>query len=158
MFKLRIMNVKYDNQIEEHTDSDSSEIDVNDPEFYFQDDLIDYDTSYYDIKINNEKLEVKYKLLISKCKTNNRECFITEQQYIEFMKHNPKCYYCKGLFKCNKTGGYQLDRIDNSKGYHIDNILRCCWECNRLRSNNYSSEEFKFIASYLIKKRGLLGV
>lgn len=26
-----------------------------------------------------------------------------------------------------------IDRVDNSKGYTIDNVVTCCWECNRIK-------------------------
>lgn len=30
---------------------------------------------------------------------------------------------------------YSIDRIDSSKGYHIDNIIVISWRANRLKSN-----------------------
>ncbi len=34
-----------------------------------------------------------------------------------------------------------IDRLDNSKGYIMDNCVPCCWKCNRAK-NNLSVEEF----------------
>jgi hypothetical protein len=48
------------------------------------------------------------------------------------------CHYCKGSISKNGIG---LDRIDNSKGYEMDNVVPCCGECNRIRSNRYTPEE-----------------
>jgi 5-methylcytosine-specific restriction endonuclease McrA len=28
-----------------------------------------------------------------------------------------------------------LDRIDNNKGHTLDNVVPCCWECNKLRGS-----------------------
>jgi hypothetical protein len=47
------------------------------------------------------------------------------------------CYYCGGPLP--KRGG--LDRIDNTKGYEPDNVLPCCIECNRHRSDTWTVEE-----------------
>ena len=51
-----------------------------------------------------------------------------------------QCVYC-GAFPCRKvrgrgkTRGYAhgLDRIDNSRGYTEDNIVACCYTCNRAK-------------------------
>ena len=53
-------------------------------------------------------------------------CHITDQP----------CTYC-GL---SSTGA---DRIDNSLGYTLDNILPACGECNRVRGDFFSVEEMK---------------
>lgn len=35
-----------------------------------------------------------------------------------------------------------IDRIDSSKGYTIDNVVTCCWDCNRAK-NTMSVDDFK---------------
>lgn len=47
------------------------------------------------------------------------------------------CAYC-GI-KSNRYNG--IDRVDNLKGYEIDNCLTCCEQCNRMKLD-YSLEEF----------------
>lgn len=53
------------------------------------------------------------------------------------------CHYC-GKPPSTKTGtknatGFYLyngiDRVDNSKGYYIDNVVPCCTECNYSKRN-----------------------
>lgn len=39
--------------------------------------------------------------------------------------------------------GCGLDRIENTRGYHLDNVLPCCAACNQTRSNKYSVPVFK---------------
>jgi hypothetical protein len=34
-----------------------------------------------------------------------------------------------------------LDRVDNKKGYTLENITPCCWPCNRLK-RGFSRSEF----------------
>lgn len=49
-----------------------------------------------------------------------------------------KCY------KCGETDWTKLgcDRIDNTKPHTPDNVLCCCKNCNLLRSDKYTVEEF----------------
>jgi hypothetical protein len=51
-----------------------------------------------------------------------------------------ECYSCQFLIE---SGGRGLDRIDNSKGYSIDNVLPCCYVCNCARNDNFTVEEMK---------------
>lgn len=53
------------------------------------------------------------------------------------------CSYCNGEMNCPSVMGIGLDRIDNDKGYHIDNVLPCCTACNAIRSQFLSVEETK---------------
>lgn len=57
--------------------------------------------------------------------------------YEEFLKFwNKKCYYCSSNIE---TIG--LDRIDNNKGYKINNVVSCCTICNKMK-NNLNIEEW----------------
>lgn len=58
---------------------------------------------------------------------------------------NP-CHYCNRYIDGKGTG---LDRIDNTKGYSLDNVLRCCWKCNRIRGDLLSVEEMEKVATQL---------
>jgi len=59
------------------------------------------------------------------------------------------CCYCgvspKQRCKSNHNNGdyvYNgIDRVDNSKGYTIDNIVPCCFQCNAAK-RAYTSEDF----------------
>lgn len=50
------------------------------------------------------------------------------------------CYYCQ---QTAESFGIGLDRIDNSKGYILGNVLPCCKMCNQLRNNFLTVEEAK---------------
>jgi len=62
-----------------------------------------------------------------------------EEYLIEVVK---PCVYCKKVH-WGVEKGIGLDRIDNSKGYVSGNILSCCGDCNRSRSNVFTVDEFK---------------
>jgi len=56
-------------------------------------------------------------------------------QYAELLKQT--CFYCDGPL--NKTGK-GLDRVDSKKGYETDNVVACCWGCNKIKFD-HSIEE-----------------
>lgn len=64
---------------------------------------------------------------------------ITEDKYLELIGPD-SCAYCG--FPLARLG-YGLDRIDNDIGYLPSNVIPCCKECNRARSNLFSFDEMK---------------
>jgi len=78
-------------------------------------------------KRNAKMREIEYKL--------------TEEQFREITQRN--CYYCGA--KPNNTTKYKqyfgdyiyngIDRIDNNRGYIIDNVVPCCHTCNQSKSS-----------------------
>lgn len=69
----------------------------------------------------------------------------------------PECHYClvaipwepwsTSLRKYPK--GYFLDRKDNDEGYHLDNVVVCCTDCNRLRGARFSYTEMQILSPAL---------
>lgn len=66
----------------------------------------------------------RYAYYKSNSKIRGREFTITFEQFESIV--NQECFYCG-------ESGYGIDRIDNSKGYIIDNILSCCSMCNFMK-------------------------
>jgi len=72
-------------------------------------------------------------------------------EFIEIIKDH-KCHYCDKKLIFNPytrdknsnyvSRAYQLDRKNNNLGYIKENLVTCCWECNRLKSNIYTYSEF----------------
>jgi hypothetical protein len=68
----------------------------------------------------------------------------------EFLRMTQECcYYCSSP----PTGSYQnsiyangaytyngLDRVDNARGYEIDNVVPCCYSCNDMKGKRSSAE------------------
>ena len=59
---------------------------------------------------------------------------LTFEQFILFWQQ--PCWYCGDPLE---TAG--LDRVDNSKGYALDNVVSCCFMCNAAK-RNYSQQVF----------------
>lgn len=74
-------------------------------------------TSYKQYKRRAEKKNILFEL--------------TEYQFNEF-KSKP-CYLCGRWNDYDHTNG--LDRVDNSDGYHKNNVRSCCGECNYMKNN-----------------------
>lgn len=76
----------------------------------------------------------------------NQESSLTYEEFVEFTK-SPFCAYCKDPVSwaefCISTHGhkYNLDRMDNSRGYHKDNLAVCCWICNQIKSSRLTHQE-----------------
>jgi hypothetical protein len=105
----------------------------------------------YNVESNLEiqaKEYVKWKS-IKRIKLNNIEIKkeITFEQYLSFWQK--PCHYCGSQIK---TVG--LDRIDSKKSYNINNIVSCCWICNRAKMA-LSYDDFMGWINNLIKYQTL---
>lgn len=73
-------------------------------------------------------------------KKRNILFLLTKQDVEVLSKHN--CYYChvepKQIIKSDYNSGDYIyngiDRIDNTKGYTLDNVVSCCGKCNAMKS------------------------
>lgn len=90
-------------------------------------------------KINGYKIRAKKRGI---------EYNLTEEQFKEITQKD--CFYCKASpnniakqFQYNGIYIYNgLDRIDNTKGYTLENVIPCCKMCNIAKSN-HTLQEFK---------------
>jgi hypothetical protein len=84
------------------------------------------------------------------------DSFIPYQEFVKLMV-NDSCVYCKRRLLRepyeNRGSGnsYLLDRKDNNRGYIIGNLVSCCWDCNVMKGNRFSYEEFILFAPILEK-------
>lgn len=78
----------------------------------------------------------------SKAKIRKLDFALTFEEFVEVS--NLPCYYCNDQL-CGKTDfqGAHLDRIDNTKGYVLDNVISCGIICNTIRMDILSVEETK---------------
>lgn len=69
---------------------------------------------------------------------------LTREQFMSFWQ--APCFYCGDAIR---TVG--LDRIDNAKGYTMDNVVSCCQICNSMKSS-MSVQEFLDHCSRVARK------
>lgn len=62
---------------------------------------------------------------------------------LEYFRNEIKkgCIYCSDF---EKVG---LDRIDNTKGHEMSNVVPCCYICNCARMDNFTFDEMKMLGS-----------
>lgn len=92
----------------------------------------------YQARIERCRVSIAGRFQSGKCKAKRfgQEWSISKEQLFEIIKD--PCHYCHGPL--NKTGS-GLDRVDNSRGYSMDNVLPCCKNCNRIKGDILSYEE-----------------
>lgn len=88
----------------------------------------------------------------------NRNVALTYEEFIDIIK-DKACHYCKKVLVFNKhsrdsngfkvSKAYQLDRKDNNLGYTKENVVSCCWGCNRIKSDIYTYDEFMRLSPIL---------
>jgi hypothetical protein len=72
------------------------------------------------------------------------------EEYVEIISE--LCVYCRGYFQKEETG-VGLDRLDNSLGYELGNVVSCCGFCNRFRGDKMSPVECEHLILALIRFR-----
>ena len=98
-----------------------------------------------------------YNRYISQSKERNFSFELSFDQFIYLTQRD--CHYCgsKPGNLCNKKYGnfrYNgIDRIDSSKGYTLDNVVSCCYTCNKAKGK-LSYTEFMEWIDKLAKKNG----
>ncbi len=95
-------------------------------------------------------------------KQQNLSFTISKEDFIEWYGNQTLiCHYC-GLdpedfvktgdkFITNKLN-LSVDRVDNSLGYDLSNIVLCCNRCNSIKGNFFSYEEMKAIGFRYVRK------
>jgi hypothetical protein len=68
-------------------------------------------------------------------KKRNLDFLLTAKEFEELIKK--PCFYCGQI---NPSGFNGVDRVENSKGYVIENVVSCCTKCNRMKSNFHYRE------------------
>ncbi len=83
---------------------------------------------------------------------------LTYEDILHFVtqKH---CEYCSKelIWIARQTkkssGATNLDRKDSKQNYSRENLVPCCWECNRIKGNVYTYDEMKIIGRFFKQLR-----
>lgn len=104
------------------------------------------------IKFSNEKrmstAKGRLNLLKGQAKRRGLSVEIELDWYTKFL--NQPCYYCGNSLPKYGSG---MDRVDNKKGYSIDNVIPSCSDCNKGRADRYKVQEWKIMTKALIDYR-----
>jgi hypothetical protein len=76
---------------------------------------------------------------------------LTYAEYEKFLTKNNLCGYCDTDLLT--IGGSSLDRIDNSQGYRLGNVIPCCGPCNQIRGDNLTVFEMQVAMNAVIEYR-----
>lgn len=87
----------------------------------------------------------------SRAKQRNLSFDIEPAWYEAFLKQ--PCHYCGRTLDETGCG---MDRIDNSKGYFVENVIPACGDCNKGRGDRYTVEEWQVMVQALIAYRNSL--
>jgi len=106
-------------------------------------------------KLRLQKEESAFNQLYStykkRAKKRNLIFILSREQFSTLTKQ--ECYYCGKLPQNSysgrgNSGGYTyngIDRVDNDRGYELDNCVSCCKHCNTSKSKLSQSDFFKWI-------------
>lgn len=94
-----------------------------------------------------------YSHLKAGAKENKKLFNISKEDFISWYNfQEQECHYCKRTIKdTNKDSNKKynrlsIDRIDNNKGYILNNIVLSCTRCNLIKSNIFTyNQMFKII-------------
>lgn len=103
------------------------------------------DKNKYEPKWRHQRLQ-------SSARKRNLEMSIGLDEYVKLIENG--CHYCESNIL--KETGCGLDRIDNSKGYTLNNIVPCCGKCNQIRNVHLTKDEMEVAMKAVLKYRGEL--
>ena len=100
-----------------------------------------------------------YKAMVKRAHHRGLCCEISFEEFLEFTKIQT-CHYCDEPinWKATRSSAYHLDRKNNSLGYTVNNVVVCCWSCNRRRMASFTYEEFLEVAQLIKKWRNSLAL
>lgn len=96
-------------------------------------------------------IEGRYNHYKSSAKEKGRDFKLSKEEFEKLV--SLPCFYCNFSGKTGIIQKMGLDRIDNNKGYLINNVVPCCTLCNMTRSNNFTKDEFILIGKVIKKIR-----
>lgn len=99
-------------------------------------------------KTTNRSLSQRFIHSAIMAKDRGLSWIITKEEHAALLLK--PCDYCGK--ELNPTGS-GLDRMNNTIGYEIYNVVPCCRECNRVKSDVLTHEEMKAAMKVILKLR-----
>lgn len=99
-----------------------------------------------------------YNELLKSTRSDKYAVTLTYKELVYIIKNDSNCHYCdtkltfhkhSKVYGANNSRAYQLDRKNNMIGYTKDNVVPCCWTCNRLKSDAFTYDEFMKLSPIL---------
>jgi len=114
-------------------------------------------------KYNNRHTDPRYvyNTIKHSSKVRSIEINITREEFITWYNNQPKvCSYCKrpeevcikDILNRRKHRRLNIDRINNNKGYELDNICLACNVCNAVKGKFISAEQMIEIGKTIAKE------
>ena len=108
------------------------------------------------------QLKEPYKYIYNELKSHKKRGVDVKLTFEEFLDviNEKKCHYCgedliyeqySRFWGEANSRAHKLDRKNNDLGYIKENVVTCCWECNRLKSDRFTYEEFIQLSPILKK-------
>lgn len=92
--------------------------------------------------------ESLYNRLKRAARLGKHEISLTYTQFLKFTLEN-YCHYCGSKLYWRGYCVYNLDRKDNTKGYHVKNLVPCCYVCNKTKGDTFTYQEFLLFSPVL---------
>ena len=90
----------------------------------------------------DRSLAGRYRAGKKSAKKRNIKFTITLDEYVSIVG-NAICIYCNGPLP---ETGFSLDRMNNKRGYELDNVVPCCATCNSIKGSFLSYTEMIIIS------------
>jgi hypothetical protein len=91
------------------------------------------------LKENGSKPKVRFDKAKSNTRTKTKKPWLLTFEQYDKIINNP-CHYCQVDISSGRGSG--LDRLDNSKGYEMGNVVPACKACNVARNTNFTHDEW----------------
>lgn len=101
-------------------------------------------------KKNIRTIKARFRTAVKNSERRNKEWKLTLEEFENTI--GTPCFYCHGYFGKVETGA-GLDRLDNEKGYELNNVVSCCFTCNKIKNDTLTTEEAKSVITLVISMR-----
>lgn len=103
-----------------------------------------------------KKSAVEVKTVYQNSARSRNLCWnITDQQCADLIMGD--CHYCGRKAADEPRGCNGIDRVDNKRGYEIDNVVSCCTICNRMKMNLSRELFLDHVARIIKHQHGIQG-